>query len=180
MLLVFCFIPSVTFASFHEYVCSDMESAGGSPSCALDVFTMSGVDVYYDNSPLDFPLTSGQTWYFSGTITGTGNLAISCKDPGSWTGLVPGTYVDEPLTSCLDSVNNKGLYFNPQVNTFTGSIYNICVSDTIGECSPGIIPSEEATTTPINHNFETFQNVSFILFGLTGVYFAKMIIGLFV
>jgi len=146
--LFFCgFIPSTARASLtHTYSCGDFDTITGAASCHAGAltFTSAGTQVAYDdvgNTTFHWNLNQASTWYLTFTVTspsGTGlydciGSTITCVQ-NSFTGDVS----DQSFSiTNPGNPNGGGIIFRNNSGAFSGTISNICITDTIGGCGGG-------------------------------------------
>jgi len=123
-------LPTGVFAATtHHYTCDDFISGINPPSCSANVFTFAGDSGYRDSPAAVFNLTAG-TWYLNFTYSGTGNFNVN----GFATGDADhtGSEIDYVVTT---------LFFTRieiwDHTSFVGTISNVCVTDTPGDCASG-------------------------------------------
>lgn len=109
---------------------------GDAATCLVDTWSKGAGFSLIDNQNgggAPFFLMQVGTYYFSGTVTGSGTVFIlRCNGVTncSATNLTAGVYVDEPLT--INSGSNEKLYLN---GAAAGSVIAPCMTDTIGGCA---------------------------------------------
>jgi len=139
-IVFFSLFPTSAFAVSYEYTCSDW-TFEGSANCTSDIVNSGGSGGAYD-APPNFHLNT-DTWYLSYILT-DGDVQVNCAGSGctgSGTGTKsPGTYTDEEIISPSD----QGIYFH---NANAWELSSICITDTIGGCTPTSTPSTGTTTT---------------------------------
>jgi len=143
------FTASAVFT--HNFVCSDFTSFAGSPAgtCTGSTISLTAGSGYVDNwvNGVNY-FTQGTTYYLSFLATGSGtghaNIASDATD-SNVVNVVAGQTTETSLSGFTSG--STRLIFSAN-SSFSGTITNICVTDTIGQC-PAVVPSSSsATTTP--------------------------------
>lgn len=174
------FLPLSALAITHNYTCSDFSTMGSDWSCASNVFTSSGVtgnSLSDQATPRAFELGNDTTWYLSATISGTGRGEVNCEGSGNCD---PWQYLYQSVSDMVIPQNGSapsGLYIRSDnaaagggYANFSGTISNLCITDTIGGCATA--PTSTATTTNISSmHFDTFTTLFFAFASAMSLYF---------
>lgn len=130
--LIAALAPAASYAvTTHHYVCADFSIAAGSPTCTSDIVHMSGTDGYVDTGGINL---SGGTWYVTMTYTGSGDAQFRTNGTvtdGSYH-VFSASLADYAYTVPSNADNRLKLEAN---SSFSGTLANICVSDTTGQCT---------------------------------------------
>jgi hypothetical protein len=125
---IFLLSPALVFAaSTHHYVCSDFPTLGGA-TCSGGVVTFTPGNNYISDTVPVFTLNPpGGPWYISYTASSGSNIDIDYSGNH-----FSGTQTDTLLTGIF----NPGLTMGNFGSSFyVGTIGDICITDTPGDCS---------------------------------------------
>lgn len=134
VVLCLSFGITASAATVYRYTsCGDLTS-GDSPACTAAVWSKGSAFSLIDNTNSK-PLAAG-TWYISATVTGGGTpFRITCYE---YSGSVCNTYgtlssgTNTDVSFTINSGSSVGIYLWGQSS---GSIGDICVTDTAGGCA---------------------------------------------
>jgi len=173
-------------AVYHVYTCADgLTGAGASYDCTDDIFTLAsggGASSYTDTGGTVFTIADGTTYYISYNATRDGIGPYDGRfrfdgDSGntdnSWL-WVSGDNVDVeiPDTTGIGDNGHILIYASTQ-----GSIQNLCISDTLGEC--GGTPDPDPATTTATTTVQTVDNPSQNVFNGMLLFMLSMFFAIF-
>jgi len=151
MFIVAAFFVAIPFsfaATTYHLGCTEITNFAGGASCAANIVEFTSTQGYaYDSTN---NMTSGTTWYLNFKTTGAvagqvGNVNSSVLH------YTPGTTYDLPYTPGV-----TGGFYIDNNDDHVGTIYDICFSDTQGDCFPA--PPSPATTTVATTTYITSVN----------------------
>lgn len=167
----FFFSPIALAAITHHYTCSDtLNTFSTFPSCSGDAWTFSGNESIVDQD-VEFNAAINTTYYVSFTHSGTGAICVAVGNTFGNGLMEDRTVVDLALTKGAAAANslsiddrNPGTFnlCSGSDGTFVGTISNLCISDTPGQCG--------TTTNTINRlaKFITSSTIGDSLFSDDG------------
>lgn len=138
-------VPSSTYAATtHHYVCSDTTTGGGgiAPSCSGNTYSFIGVEGSLQDYPPVFLIPRG-TWYLTATYSGSGTAHIQFLS-GTDNNLYPDyTFTSSISDAVIDTTGSPGDDNRIEIGdrngggSFTGTLTDICITDTPGDCAGG-------------------------------------------
>jgi len=155
VVLFFGLAFSVSALVLHNYICADW-SFGGGGSCTSDTLNLNGAGS--EGTGSGFNLSNSTTYYVSYTAVGSGNIRVSLRgnSTNSAEPNLSGSQTDYSLTT---GAGNSTIYLNfYDNNSFSGTLSNICITDTVGACTPTPSPSITAATTTVDTAVGTLYN----------------------
>jgi len=172
-LVIFMALPLAASAAVtHHYVCADLSTTAGSPTCSNDAWTFSDVEIQtktdISGAVLDL---QGGNWFVSWVQTGgeeirylCDNYPTSCSYNGHTATFVDQSWNVSGGTATGFSITNNvggGDYNN-------GVISEVCISDTVGACASS--GTATATSTSVDSAVDDlYHGVVIFLVGFWGV-----------
>lgn len=138
IVLLCVFVHTAQASTTHTYVCSnitlgaDSTCTGGSSSLSLTIPNTNNSSAY-DNAGTALNVNNA-TWYVTMTVSGTGTYNVTCS--GSCSGGFTGTGSVTDHSATFSGTGSQGIDITNNGNSFNGTISYLCVSDTLGACTP--------------------------------------------
>lgn len=137
LLLALLLLPNIGWAATtHHYTCADIPQVAGSSGCSGDVWSFSGTsDAYLDYVPnYDMGTTN---WYLTLNMTGTGSsVVVQGSSFGSPAVVHASSNLSDQPFDMSAAVGANGIYLDARGTGWTGTISDLCITDTPGDCAP--------------------------------------------